>query len=170
MSELSASDSNREETPDSAASDDMRDGEPRRTDPRTFLVQAVEIIPRMVVPLVAVAFATRDEGSFALPVMLGFGALFLAASTFFAFLGWWRQTYRVGDSDIRLETGVLSRAARSVPYERIQDVSLEQGFVPRLFGLERMHRALAGWQANPVALAAGETDLSQWLAATGDQK
>ena len=75
MSELSASDSNREETPDSAASDDMRDGEPRRTDPRTFLVQAVEIIPRMVVPLVAVAFATRDEGSFALPVMLGFVGL-----------------------------------------------------------------------------------------------
>lgn len=43
-------------------------------------------------------------------------------------------------------------------------------FVPRLFGLERMHRALAGWQANPVALAAGESDLARWLTAAGDQK
>ena len=32
-------------------------------------------------------------------------------------------------------SGLLSRAARSVPYERIQDVSVEQKRIPRLFGL-----------------------------------
>ena len=154
MSELSAGNPNRgEAVPGSAAPDGMRDGEPRRTDPRTFLVQAVEIIPRMIVPLIAVALATRDEGSFALPVMLGFGALFLVASTAFTFLGWWRQTYRVGDSDIRLETGVLSRAARSVPYERIQDVSLEQGFVPRLFGLTSVKFETGAGGSDEIKLA-----------------
>ena len=97
------------------------DGLPKRTDPRTFVVQALQVIPRSILPLVAVAFATRAESQFGLWIMLGIGGLILALSTVFTFLGWWRQTYRVGDSDIRLETGVLSRAARSVPYDRIQD-------------------------------------------------
>ncbi|MDJ0643839.1 MAG: PH domain-containing protein, partial [Erythrobacter sp.] len=35
----------------------------------------------------------------------------------------------------RVESGILSRSARSVPYERIQDVSLEEPLLPRLFGL-----------------------------------
>lgn len=153
MSELSASDPNREEAPDSAAVGESPDGEPRRTDPRTFLVQAVQTVPRTIVPLVAVALATRDEGSFAVPVMLGLGVLLLAAITFFTFLGWWRQTYRVGDSDIRLETGVLSRAARSVPYERIQDVSLEQGFVPRLFGLTSVKFETGAGGSDEIKLA-----------------
>ena len=52
-----------------------------------------------------------------------------------AYLGWYRFTYRIGASDIRVESGVIARAARSVPYERIQDVSLEQKLLPRLFGL-----------------------------------
>ncbi|WP_230292262.1 hypothetical protein [Croceicoccus sp. Ery5] len=37
-------------------------------------------------------------------------------------------------------------------------------FAPRLFGLERMHSALAGWHANPVALAADEAGLARWMA------
>ncbi|GGD59674.1 hypothetical protein [Croceicoccus mobilis] len=38
-------------------------------------------------------------------------------------------------------------------------------FVPRLFGLERMHRALSGWQANPVPVVHGMSGLEQRLAA-----
>ncbi len=36
-------------------------------------------------------------------------------------------------------------------------------FVPRIFGLERMHRALQGWQANPVAIGADIDGLTQNL-------
>lgn len=43
-------------------------------------------------------------------------------------------------------------------------------FVPRLFGLERMHRALSGWDANPVALAADAGQLGAWIGAMADQK
>nr|WP_250893951.1 PH domain-containing protein [Croceibacterium selenioxidans] len=52
--------------------------------------------------------------------------------------GWlvWRKTrYRLGESDVRIEGGIINRTARSVPYERIQDVSLEQKLLPRLLGL-----------------------------------
>lgn len=129
------------------------DGQPKRTDPRTFIVQALQVIPRTILPLGALAFAMRDEITLGLTMVIGLGGLFLAVSTFFTFLGWWRQTYRVGDSDIRLETGVLSRAARSVPYDRIQDVSLEQGFIPRLFGLTQVKFETGAGGAEEISLA-----------------
>nr|WP_225899904.1 PH domain-containing protein [Croceicoccus gelatinilyticus] len=52
-----------------------------------------------------------------------------------AFAKWWFRRYRTGPEDIRVESGVLSREARSVPYERIQDVSLSETLLSRLFGL-----------------------------------
>ncbi|WP_459789016.1 PH domain-containing protein [Alteriqipengyuania sp. 357] len=129
------------------------DGLPKRTDPRTFIVQAVQTLPNMAVPLFAVAFAMRDKGPLALAGMIGVALAIVAISMLFTFLRWWRQTYQVGESDIRLETGVLSRAARSVPYERIQDVSLEQGFVPRLFGLTMVKFETGAGGSDEIKLA-----------------
>ena len=129
------------------------DGLPKRTDPRTFIVQALQGIPRVILPLLAVAFATRNDSPFGPLAMLGIGGLVLVLSTIFTFIGWWRQTYRVGESDIRLETGVLSRAARSVPYDRIQDVSLEQGFVARLFGLTQVKFETGAGGSEEIKLA-----------------
>ncbi len=63
-----------------------------------------------------------------LAAVLGFSALF-------SWIAWRHFRYRLGDSDIRVERGLFSKTARSVPYERIQDVSLEQALVPRLFGM-----------------------------------
>ena len=37
-------------------------------------------------------------------------------------------------------------------------------FVPRLFGLERMHKALSRWSRNPVAVAPGKAEAGQVLA------
>jgi putative membrane protein len=109
-------------------------GEWRRTSPLSFVVSAV--------------MALRNAGLPALAAIVGSGALsrgwvvivpmlvaMLAFSGLFTFLAWRHFRYQVGDSDIRVERGLLSRTARSVPYERIQDVSLEQALVPRLFGM-----------------------------------
>jgi putative membrane protein len=62
-------------------------------------------------------------------------AAILAVSVLFSWIAWRHFRYRLGDSDIRVERGLFSRTARSVPYERIHDVSLEQALVPRLFGM-----------------------------------
>ena len=43
-------------------------------------------------------------------------------------------------------------------------------FVPGLFGLQRMHRALSGWNANPIALAADARQLEAWIGTLTDQK
>jgi putative membrane protein len=51
---------------------------------------------------------------------------------------WRRFEYRVGASDIRIDSGILSRTHRSIPFERIQDVDISQGIAQRLFGLARV--------------------------------
>lgn len=108
-----------------------------RTDPRTFAVKAATMLTQLVVPVVVGAATIFDDGEagdvalYFLPFVLGVVGLNFAI----AYLRWSRFTYAVRDSDIRVESGLLSRSARSVPYERIQDVSLEQKFLPRVFGL-----------------------------------
>ena len=48
---------------------------------------------------------------------------------------WSRFTYQVTDREIRIKSGLLNRNNRSIPFDRIQDVSLEQKLVSRLLGL-----------------------------------
>lgn len=110
------------------------EGEERRTEPVGMVVRAIAGLRQLVPALIALVFVLRDAGPWmlaALPLAL----VVVGLSAFASWLQWRRFTYRVGAEDIRVESGVLSRAARSVPYERIQDVSLEQGPLARLFGL-----------------------------------
>lgn len=108
-----------------------------RTDPRTFLVKGVATMIQLAVPAVVGSATILNDGEagqvglYFLPILL----LVVALNVGIAYVRWTRFTYAVRDNDIRVESGLLSRAARSVPYERIQDVSLEQKFLPRLFGL-----------------------------------
>ena len=60
---------------------------------------------------------------------------FLAASLF---LYWRRFEFRVGASEIRIDSGILSRTHRSIPFDRIQDVDISQGPVARLLNLAKV--------------------------------
>ena len=61
--------------------------------------------------------------------------LFMAAGLF---LYWRRFEYRVGENEIRIDSGILSRTHRSIPIGRIQDVDITQGPVARLLGLAKV--------------------------------
>ena len=43
-----------------------------------------------------------------------------------------------GQNEIRIDSGILNRTHRSIPFGRIQDVDITQGPVARLFGLARV--------------------------------
>ena len=108
----------------------------RRTNPLSFAVIGVSQLARMAVPLAIGAVTIFDKGEMGkLLLIIPMVVAVLGVNFFIAWLRWLRLTYVAGASDIRVESGILSRAARSVPYERIQDVSLEQKLIPRLFGL-----------------------------------
>lgn len=107
---------------------------PRRTAPLGLLVTAISSLRQAIIPVAAGFFAFRDELG-GLGAVAAIAALIVAINLSLAWLAWLRRTYTTGAEDIRVESGIVSRAARSVPYERIQDVSLEQSLLPRLFGL-----------------------------------
>ena len=69
--------------------------------------------------------------------LLATAALFvlLAISTF---IYWRRFEYRVGTNEIRIDSGILSRTHRSIPFDRVQDVDISQGPLARLLGLAQV--------------------------------
>ena len=106
----------------------------RRTSPLGILAAGARRLLQAILPIIAVMFGTgvRDNGPL-VAAAVGLGVIvvnFLVAA-----LAWWKMRYRVGETDIRIQRGLISRQARSVPFERIQDVSLEQRLFPRLLGL-----------------------------------
>lgn len=54
------------------------------------------------------------------------------------FLYWTRFEFRVGDSEIRIDSGIISRTHRSIPFDRIQDVDISQGPIARPLGIAKV--------------------------------
>lgn len=109
-------------------------GEPQRTAPLGVIVGGLSSLQNAIFPAIAAAFGTGIAGP-GLLIGLSVGAFVAVLGAVMSYVRWRRLTYTIGEQDIRVESGILSRSARSVPYERIQDVSLEQKVIPRLLGL-----------------------------------
>ncbi len=91
-------------------------------------------LPRLFFPLLAVLFGAgrSDKGVFFMPFII---AGVIGLSLIFRWIAWTRFRYFIEDEDIRIESGLISRNARSIPYDRIQDVSIEQKPLARMFRL-----------------------------------
>ncbi len=53
-------------------------------------------------------------------------------------LSWRRFAFRVGADEVRIDSGIISRTHRSIPFDRVQDVDIAQGPVSRLLGLAKV--------------------------------
>lgn len=117
-----------------SAQTDISDAEWKRVNPLAIAANMLRALPNAILPVIAITYGTANTemGSF-LPILVVVAALVLTGLS--GWISWIRLRYCLGDSDIQVEKGLISRQARSVPYERIQDVSLEQKLVPRLLGL-----------------------------------
>lgn len=78
--------------------------------------------------------------------LLGAGALLLSLMVGL-FLYWRRFEYRVGADEIRIDSGILSRTHRSIPFDRVQDVDISQGPLARLLGIARVKFETGGASA-----------------------
>ena len=112
-----------------ALAEDQPEGE--RLAPLGLIVTTLSRLPDLFVPIVAVLYGTRGSNLGALPVV----GTVLVLSLAYRWLAWRRFRYFVGEDDIRIEQGLISRSARSVPYDRIADVSIEQPVLARIMGL-----------------------------------
>jgi putative membrane protein len=54
------------------------------------------------------------------------------------FLNWLTFSFRVGEDSVRIDSGILSRNHRTIPFDRVQDVSIAQGPLQRLVGVAQV--------------------------------
>ncbi len=112
-------------------------GRPRRTAPVGVALSALTGLRKSIAGLAALAFVMRDHSEVVFIGLAALGAV-LIGNVAFALLRWHRFTFTIGADALRVESGVLSRSSRSVPYARIHDINLEQGPIARIFGLMKV--------------------------------
>ena len=136
----------------------------QRLHPATLALAIVKLGPRSLNFLPAVA-ALGFTGNW-IWIVPAIGA-FLLISLATAWFQWLRFRFLVGDDEVVIESGVLSRQHRTIPFDRIQDVSIEQGLVARALGIAKVgFETGAGGKENDASLDAIALDSAQALRTT----
>ena len=113
----------------------------RRVHPATVPLRFLKEAPSALLGLPAGFAFLRDEG---LGAVLGFALVVAAGFLVYHWLAWRNFRYGIGGGDIVIESGILARNRRSIPFARIQDVDIERGPLQRLFGLARLRIETGG--------------------------
>lgn len=121
----------------------------RRLHPVIPLVTLIRQIPELLLPMVGVA-AVSDGETLATPLLAVGGLLALVLA--YQVLAWWRFTYTLMPDEIYIESGVLSRNRRSIPWDRVQDVEIERGPLARLLGLAKVRLETGGSESDEGVL------------------
>jgi putative membrane protein len=118
-------------------------------------------LPQLIFPLFAAVFGVRSANNpILIPIVI---TLVLLVSLFFRWIAWMRFRYHIGEHDIRIEKGILNRTARSIPYERIQDVSIEQKPLARIMGLGEVKFETGGGKGDDAKLSFVSVDEAERL-------
>jgi putative membrane protein len=117
----------------------------RRLHPATLVSRTLRAIPEAAGGMAAYAalIARADASQIATLVLAG-----LVLAAVIAFLGWWRFRYGVGEREIVIESGVIRRRRRVIPFERVQDIAIEQRLLARLFGTAHVRIETGGAAAD----------------------
>lgn len=114
----------------------------QRTAPLGIVARALNGLKSAIIPLIAVTIGSGGFGG-GFDSGLGGGHIVgpiivlaaVAGNFLFSWIAWRHHRYALGADDIRVERGLVSRHSRAVPYDRIQDVALNETPISRLFGL-----------------------------------
>ncbi len=117
--------------------------EPSRQSPLAVIFLAWRLLRQISLVNLVVLGAVVTSGR--LPVSGGavvvLGALALAVM---GGLSWWRFVFVVADGELRVSRGVLSEEKLSIPLNRVQTVSLEQGLLHQILNLTKVAVDTAG--------------------------
>lgn len=142
------------------------EGEPdwQRLHPATLALAVADLGPRSLNFLPAVAaLGFTGNWVYIVPAIGAFLLISLAAAWF----QWLRFRFLVGDDEVVIESGVFSRQHRTIPFDRIQDVSIEQGLVSRALGIAKVgFETGAGGKENDASLDAIALGSAQALRTT----
>jgi membrane protein YdbS with pleckstrin-like domain len=88
----------------------------------------------------------------ALGVIMGFIG-YIIFCHFIAWLWMNNYSYQLDEKTIKIESGIIRKKMISIPYSRIQDLSIRRGPLARLLGLSRLEIQTAGGSFGAVAEA-----------------
>lgn len=104
----------------------------RRLHPLSVIQKSVVALGQNLVAVGVLYFSVFDRNIF----YTGLAALILIAAIIGLYvLVWSRFTYHIAAKEIRIKSGLLRRNSRSIPFHRIQDISLERNLFGRILGL-----------------------------------
>jgi putative membrane protein len=113
----------------------------RHVHPATIPLRFAKDLPQTLIGLPALFAFMSDTGwTYVIPIALAAAVVLILVQ----WLNWSRFTYGVGSHEIVIESGILSRNRRSIPFDRVQDVDIERGPLARLFGLAKVRIETGG--------------------------
>jgi putative membrane protein len=113
----------------------------RRVHPATIPLRFLKDAPSTLLGLPA-GYALISKGGLGGALL---GLVVVAVFTMlYQWLAWSRFRYGIGEAELVVEKGILSRTRRSIPFDRIQDVDIERGPLARIFGLARLRIETGG--------------------------
>jgi putative membrane protein len=111
------------------------DAGPRRLHPASLVTRYLRILPQMAFGGVGLVAAAPKNGYGNLLLFAAIAAVIGFAMTL---LFWWRFRYTIGAGEIVIEKGLFQRQRRVIPFDRVQDISIEQRPLARLFGTAKV--------------------------------
>jgi len=135
--------------------------EPRRMHPVAAISGLIAALREFIVPLVLIYFFGRG-GS-------GYDWLFgiVLIIPFFAGIGrWFRFTYCIEGTTLKVNEGLFVRKKVTVPKNRVQSVDITAGIIQRIFGLVSVKIKTAGNDEAAVDLTAIKSDEAQLIVET----
>ena len=127
----------------------MVDTTPRRLHPASLVARWLKSAPQAIAGTVALTFGISQRGAGLVLLIIG-AALLIGFA--FTVLAWWRFRYTVGADEIVIEKGLLQRERRVIPFDRVQDLAIEQKLVARLFGTAKVKIETGGSGADEGVL------------------
>ena len=129
-----------------------------RLHPLTLFFAVWNAIRGILIPFVIVFLIRRDKGQ---EVYVWMALLFVGLPTLLAVVKYFTFTYRVTDTELITQHGVLGRTQRNIPLIRVQDIRVEQRVLHRVLGMAEVHVETAGGkgaEASLSVLARAEAD------------
>ena len=116
-------------------------GDERRLHPLSFLFTLVGQLKQFALPLVVLVFTGRRN---AVDMSDLVGIAVVAVLALLSIAQYFTYRYRIDADGVVIRSGVLQRSLRHIPFGRIQNVTLHQTLLHRLFGVAEVRLESAG--------------------------
>lgn len=126
----------------------------------------VGLIVTIVVALAAGSFWASQVDSVVVPAIITAVVVSaLAAAAMFAWIEARRLAYQLRERDLSFRSGVISRRVETIPFSRVQHVSVGRGAIERMLGLSTLTVSSAGPDIAVPGLAPDDAERIKGLVA-----